>query len=84
MAVLFGGNTNAGKSDEIWLLDLARDSWQQLGSEVQGQGPAPRDSHDAVWLESRKSMLVFGGRAGSDLNDLWELTVADRLLGGAG
>jgi hypothetical protein len=83
VALLFGGNTSAGKSDELWLLDLARDSWRQVGQELLNQGPGARDGHDAAWLEQRQSMLIFGGRAGSELNDLWELTADERWLGGA-
>jgi hypothetical protein len=73
-ALLFGGNTAAGPDNQTWLLDLTNDAWQQL--EARGTAPA-RESHDAVWLRSHGSMLIFGGHAGGQLlDDLWEVRVA--------
>ena len=73
LLVLFGGDTEAGVNDELWLYDLQQDVWLQ--PESQDGAPSARRSHDAVWLSSG-SMLLFGGDdGGSEVNDLWELTL---------
>ncbi len=74
-ALLFGGDTEAGPVNDLWLFDSASDAWSQ--TEVSGEPPSPRSSHDAAWVPERRSLVVFGGRdASGDLNELWELAVA--------
>lgn len=71
-AVLFGGNTQDGPANDLWLFDSASDIWSQQSPA--GEGPSPRFGHDAVWLAASRSLFVFGGRDGSqNLNDSWEL-----------
>jgi hypothetical protein len=71
-ALLFGGNTETGPVNDVWVFDAQTALWSQLGT--QGEAPSPRSGHDAVWLPGRRSMLVFGGQdEGGDQADLWEL-----------
>lgn len=72
-AILFGGNTEEGPANDLWFFDSASESWSQ--QQPEGEGPSPRFGHDAVWLPASRSLLVFGGNDGQDLNDLWELSV---------
>lgn len=71
--VLFGGSTESGPADDLWLFDSTTNSWSERSPE--GEAPAARFGHDAVWMPGSRSLLMFGGSDGSqDLNDLWELT----------
>ena len=72
--VLFGGQTPGGPANDLWLLDVTNDTWRQAN--VAGEAPSVRSSHDAVFIPERRSLMVFGGRAESDLNDLWEIDLA--------
>jgi Galactose oxidase, central domain len=76
LMALFGGNTadDPGPMNDLWFLDTANDTWTQMQAE--GEAPAPRYGHDAVWLAESRRLIVFGGHdASGDVNDLWELTV---------
>jgi hypothetical protein len=73
-ALVYGGNTLNGNSGELWLLDLARESWTLVGPE--GEAPAARRGHDLAWLSGKQAALLFGGVAAGDVDDLWQLTVA--------
>ena len=69
-ALLFGGATGSGDSNQLWALDLATDTWRLVPAS--GASPAPRNSHDAVWLAGRQALFVFGGHAaGGDINEIW-------------
>ena len=71
-ALLFGGQTDSGPVNDVWVFDAQEASWSQLAT--QGEAPSPRSGHDAVWLPGRRSMLVFGGQDDNgDQADLWEL-----------
>ncbi|HXV97205.1 MAG TPA: kelch repeat-containing protein, partial [Anaerolineae bacterium] len=68
--LLFGGQDgNRAARSDLWLLDLATDSWQPI--EV-GTGPVARYNHQAVW--AAQGLIVFGGRDSAPLADLWLLT----------
>ena len=72
--LLFGGSTQDGPANDLWQLDSASNSWSEESPE--GEAPSARFGHDAVWLPDTRSLVVFGGRSGSqDLNDLWELSL---------
>jgi hypothetical protein len=71
--VLFGGNSPNGVLNDLWTFDLEGNAWQPVA--VEGTLPPARDSHDAAWLPGGQGMLVFGGRGGDLLNDLWLLTL---------
>jgi hypothetical protein len=70
-ALVHGGNTLNGNSGELWLLDLARDTWALVSTD--GETPSPRRGHDLTWLEGQGAALLFGGVAGDDVDDLWLL-----------
>ncbi len=71
--ILFGGDSDDGKTGDIWIFDTEGEEWnaEVIDPETSALVP-PRDSHDAVWLDDIQGMLVFGGR-GDDglLDDLW-------------
>ena len=71
--ILFGGASADGMRGDIWIFDIESEEWsvEVLDPEISPLIP-PRDSHDAVWLESQGVMLMFGGRDDAGmLNDLW-------------
>ena len=72
--ILFGGNTQDGPSNELWLFASRGDAWS-LGS-PEGDAPTPRYGHDAAWIAESRKLFVFGGHDDKgDLNEMWELTV---------
>jgi hypothetical protein len=73
-ALLFGGRSEAGALNDIWVLDFLSDSWLQLAAAA--EPPAARSGHDAAWLPVRNAMVMFGGRDGAQnlLGDSWLLS----------
>lgn len=72
--VLFGGSRRDGPANDLWLFDSASNAWSEEPPE--GEVPSARFGQDAVWLPDRRTLIVFGGRDGSqELNDLWELSL---------
>lgn len=72
--ILFGGQgADQAPMSDLWLLDLASESWQPLAV---AEGPPARHSHQAAWIPAAGGLLVFGGR-GSDgpLSDVWLLSL---------
>jgi len=70
--LLFGGRTRDGDAGDLWEFDMAADKWRLLAT----GGPA-RNGHDAVYVPSRHALIVFGGAAGAELNDLWEASIPE-------
>jgi N-acetylneuraminic acid mutarotase len=69
---LFGGNTDGGRSNDLWSLDPTSASWTLYSAE---NTPSARSSHDAVWDSVNSRLIAFGGRDSSGaLNDLWVYT----------
>jgi hypothetical protein len=48
----------------------AADNWETLKLD---EGPSPRARHALGYDRKRKRLVLFGGRAGKNMNDLWEL-----------
>jgi hypothetical protein len=70
--ILFGGqDASRSTRDDLWLLDLAADTWQPVEAAA---GPAGRYGHGAVWVYGQ-GLLVYGGRNSGVLDDLWLLTI---------
>jgi len=65
-------------SNELWLYDFARDSWEKASTE--GDAPHARDHHGATRVNNE--LVVFGGRvsatkeASSNINDVWSYSLA--------
>jgi hypothetical protein len=73
-AILFGGATPDGATNDLWFLDTVEDEWSRQ-SPV-GDTPPTRSGHDSVWLSGSRSLFVFGGRGeAGDLDDMWRLFV---------
>ncbi len=75
--IVFGGE-NGTQLNDVWEFGLAPGgTWARLNPA--GTPPSPRALHAAVYDDRRDRMLVFGGRGGPPLNDLWELTFSGSL-----
>ena len=73
--VVFGGGDASGRFNDTWALSLAgTPAWTEVLPT--GAPPRARGSHSAVYDPVRDRMLVFGGLAGSYLNDVWALSLA--------
>jgi len=67
-AYLFGGRDGVTVHGDLWVYDLASDTWAEV---TDGAAPAPRFGHEAVWVEGI-GLVVFAGQAGPTFfNDLW-------------
>jgi hypothetical protein len=67
-AYLFGGRDGATVHGDLWVYDLADDTWSEA---VDGAAPDPRFGHEAVWVDGI-GLVVFAGQAGPTFfDDLW-------------
>ncbi|MBI3966205.1 MAG: hypothetical protein HY329_11280 [Chloroflexi bacterium] len=75
--LIFGGRSGSGAElNDLWQYTTAG-GWQQLLADGAEGSPSRRRSASAVWDTQSNRLLVFGGRAGSDLtNDLWQFVDA--------
>jgi hypothetical protein len=74
--LLFAGLTDGGYSADLWIGHHADNgfTWSELT--LEGDGPAPRASHDAVMAAG--ALYIFGGASNdATYNDLWRLKLAD-------
>lgn len=69
--IVFGGEAGAGGMDTTYSLDLNTLIWSQLYPS--GTAPCPRFEHSAIYDPIGHRMVVFGGRDGVHLNDVWAL-----------
>jgi hypothetical protein len=71
--VIFGGDSGFYNVNDVWALSLAgMPAWTQLTPS--GTPPDGRSFHSAIYDPVRDRMIVFGGRNGNDLRDLWALS----------
>ena len=79
--IIFGGSAGLGsRLNDVWALNLTRDSetWQQLSPS--GTPPSPRHFCYYIYDPARLSLVVFGGEDSAgvgDLNDVWELSLGN-------
>jgi hypothetical protein len=72
--LVHGGKTAAGSADDLWSYSQGEHAWTKLEP---GSGPQARNSHDAVFIPARRSLVIAGGASDQgELNDLWELSLA--------
>jgi hypothetical protein len=57
-AILFGGDTSAGRSDETWAYAVFNDTWSPL---FPPNKPAPRSLHGMVYETEKRRVLMYGG-----------------------
>ena len=73
------GFTSAGRFDDTWAFDLAKDTWQNLSPA--GTKPVRRCLHHAVYDNANQQMLLYGGCASGfgpcPLGDLWSLDLVN-------
>lgn len=73
-AILVGGRTEEGATNDVWTFHAGDENWTQAAPE--GEAPSARYGHDAA-LVSPGSILLFGGTDNNaEFNDLWELSPA--------
>jgi len=73
--VVFGGYSSFSFLNDVWALSLAgTPAWTRLTPS--GTPPSTRAGHSAIYDSVRDRMVVFGGYSGSDLNDVWALSLA--------
>ncbi len=73
--VLFGGQDGAYYNDTWALLLEGTPHWLRLLPG--GTLPPARMGHTAIYDPVRDHMIVFGGYNGSDLSDVWQLSLAE-------
>jgi len=76
--ILFAGRSSSGDQGDLWRFDLSAASWEQMT--VEGTGPVPRFTHNAVYDEVSHRMVVWSGRKidadGSEFfSDVWALDI---------
>lgn len=78
--LLYGGDTNMGKSDETWIYDLTEDRWFCINSELSIK--PPRLSEITLAYDTGNDVVVLFGGMGENApnsrdltyNELWVLT----------
>jgi Galactose oxidase, central domain len=67
---LFGGRAGTEALAELWVYDLTSNLWEEINSD--GDAPAARFGHNAVFDETQQLMVIFGGQAGPTFfSDVW-------------
>jgi hypothetical protein len=69
---VYAGDTDDGRVGDMWAYDVAAKAWSRFGARA--RRPARRRSPAIVVAGDR--IVLFGGRAGGDLNDTWTLALA--------
>lgn len=70
-AIIFGGSSISGKQQDVHAFDLADGTWSELLP--LGVAPAPRQGAEGIYVESEDRMILFGGNAAGNQNDVWAL-----------
>jgi hypothetical protein len=71
-AILFGGNTENGPTDDLWAFHSSGENWTPIPTS--GEPPPRRYGHDAAITSQEPVIFVFGGNDGTQpLNDVWRL-----------
>jgi hypothetical protein len=74
--LLFGGNAEEGRQNDLWLLDASTGLWSVVS--VEGDAPSPREGHDSAWLAAEGALYVFGGQGETGAgNDLWRVVIPE-------
>jgi hypothetical protein len=76
--LLFGGNDDAGRFQEVHILDTLSMRWEKVAAS--GSAPGHRSAHTAIMDMQERYMYVFGGWNGTDeLGDVHRFDVQARL-----
>jgi len=70
-ATIFGGNTGSEVKNEVWVFDLWTNAWTKLSPT--GTPPSAREGAAAIYDGANDRMVVFGGKNGTDFNEVWSL-----------
>ncbi len=76
LIVLFGGFTEQGYFNDVWLYDPARNSWEER--QTAGEKPSPRGAMGFVYDEASDVFVMFGGFSDSGFfGDTWILDLGN-------
>lgn len=68
--ILFGGKNNDDVNlNEIWSLDLATETWEQI--HAVNEGPPASEDHTMIYDPLGHRMILFGGENGLTTNATW-------------
>jgi hypothetical protein len=67
--IIFGGRTDAGSVNEVWILDLNSNIWENITPT--GASPAPRITANAVYDSLMSRMIIWSGQGAELYNDVW-------------
>jgi hypothetical protein len=73
--MLFGGQTSAGPTSEVWQSDATGSSgvWTLASTP---DGPTTRAAHVGVYDQARGAMFIVGGNDGASDDECWQLETA--------
>lgn len=68
--VLFGGKNDQNENlNEVWALDLAKNTWQKLA--VEGEAPPGSEDHVVIYDPLSYRLILHGGEKGKSTNKTW-------------
>ena len=73
--ILFGGSTQTGTVNDVWVLDIANSTWTDVTPGT-GNAPAPRFGHNAIYDPQNHSMIVWSGQGIGFYNDVWSFNLS--------
>jgi hypothetical protein len=68
--IVFGGETAAGRINEVWALDLNTYAWTDL-TPAAGSAPGNRRTPGTVYDPAAHRMVTWSGQGGGFFNDAW-------------
>lgn len=78
---IFGGFSDGGDHNDLWLFDLNTKNWECL-SNTNSNGIAPQPRYCGAFCEYNGNLFLFGGRsrqnAKLNYSDLWIFDISDR------
>ena len=70
LVYLFGGRSDNEPLDELWVYDVRTNQWEHV--EPDGDTPAARFGHNAIFDATQQLLVIFGGQAGPTFfSDAW-------------
>lgn len=66
--ILFGGNTNFGRSNDTWAYDFNADTWTLMNPETK---PSPRGDFAMTYDAESDRVILFGGYDGAYDDEMW-------------
>ncbi len=74
--IVFGGETSAGRVNDIWAFDFASNSWENL-TPLSGVSPAPRRTPNMIYDNANHQVIMWSGLGTAFYNDIWRFDISD-------